>query len=129
MSVAGIGGAGGYRGNRTYHAPSTVNVRDLLKSYKCRKPTASTAARPRRDSYTGFAMHCDTAINFDDAAHNNSIPTLSERVHNSDISSKSAHESKCIHVSTKRKYHHQYTCLYPVLSISVYPIIWVCNLI
>ena len=94
MSVAGIG-AGGVV---SYRIP-TVNIDDIVNSYKSRRASIvyqmkSSVTKPRRNSYTGFAMHCDTAISFDHTANNNSIPTLSERVQNSELSAKSTQKSK-----------------------------------
>ena len=85
MSVAGIGAGGAlYEKYRM----STVNVDDLINTYKVRKASVNhleltnvkAATKQRRGSFTGIAMYCDTAIDFDPASHTNGIQTLSERV-------------------------------------------------
>lgn len=90
MAVAGIGAAGIL--NKKYQL-SSVNVDDLVKSYKIRKASAhqinalseKSVSAQRRHSYTGFAMHCDTAINFEHTSPVNGILTLSERVQNIEV--------------------------------------------
>ena len=85
MSVAGIGAGGALY--RKYQM-STVNVDDLINAYKVRRAsvnhleltTVKTTTQQRRGSFTGIAMYCDTAIDFDPTSHTHGIQTLSERV-------------------------------------------------
>ncbi len=84
--MSGVIGAAGFF-NRSQEL-ATVNVEELVKSYKIRKaslnitpsPTEEMKTAPRRQSYTGIALYCDTAIDVEEARRRSNILTLSERV-------------------------------------------------
>ena len=98
MSVAGIG-AGGALHHK--YQMSTVNVDDLINAYKGRRAsvnhheltTVKATTKQRRGSFTGIAMYCDTAIDYDHTSHTNGIQTLSERV--------TVQQRKYLHFSNK----------------------------